>query len=99
MSSFNTLKNDIRDAISLQVCNIYDKKAVAALGKFDVIFSRNMLIYFDDASKYEVAMTFFDMLNVGGYILLGHTEYMSRITPVFEAKKIGQHLVYQKPAR
>ncbi|MEY4504185.1 MAG: hypothetical protein RL154_478, partial [Pseudomonadota bacterium] len=96
-AGFYTLKSDIRDAISLQVCNVYDKKAISALGKFDVIFSRNMLIYFDDASKYEVAMTFFEMLNPGGYILLGHTEYMSRITPVFEAKKIDQHLVYQKP--
>lgn len=98
-SGFNVLKSDIRDAINLQICNVYDKKAIAALGKFDVIFSRNMLIYFDDASKYEVAMTFFEMLNPGGYILLGHTEYMSRITPVFEAKKVNQHLVYQKPFR
>lgn len=96
-AGFYTLKSDIRDAIHLQVCNVYDKKAMNALGKFDVIFSRNMLIYFDDASKYEVAMTFFELLNSGGFILLGHTEYMSRITPVFEAKKVGQHLVYQKP--
>lgn len=99
IAGYYTLKSDIREAIHLQVCNVYDKKAMNALGKFDVIFSRNMLIYFDDASKYEVAMTFYESLNYGGYILLGHTEYMSRITPVFEAKKIDQHLVYQKPFR
>jgi chemotaxis protein methyltransferase CheR len=67
-----------------------------SLGRFDVIFSRNMLIYFDDASRKEVAMTFYGMLNDGGYIFLGHAEYMSRIVSVFKVEKFENHLVYQK---
>ena len=90
------LGDDLMGTVDLKVANIFDKSMMRSLGKFDVIFSRNMLIYFDDASRKEVAMTFYDMLNPGGYVLLGHAEYMSRIVSVFEAKKIGTTLVYQK---
>ena len=90
------LGDDLMGTVDFKVANIFDKAMMRSLGKFDVIFSRNMLIYFDDASRKEVAMTFYDMLNPGGYVLLGHAEYMSRIVSVFEAKKIGNSLVYQK---
>ena len=90
------LIEDLHGSVDLQVANIFDKEQMRKLGKFDVIFSRNMLIYFDDASRKEVAMTFYDMLNQGGYVLLGHAEYMSRIVSVFKAKKIDSTLIYQK---
>ena len=90
------LIDDLKGSVFLQVANIFDKVQMRQLGKFDVIFSRNMLIYFDDASRKEVAMTFYDMLHPGGYVLLGHAEYMSRIVSVFEAKKIDNTLIYQK---
>ncbi|MBA3026044.1 MAG: protein-glutamate O-methyltransferase CheR, partial [Sulfurimonas sp.] len=79
---------DLSGSVDFKIVNVFDKAEMRKLGKFDVIFSRNMLIYFDDASRKEVAMTFYDMLNVGGYVLLGHAEYMSRMVSVFNAKKI-----------
>ena len=90
------LGEDLQGSVDFQVANVFDKTQMRKLGKFDVIFSRNMLIYFDDASRKEVAMTFYDMLNPGGYVLLGHAEYMSRIVSVFNAKKIDNTLIYQK---
>lgn len=87
---------DLLGTVDFKVANVFDRTEMRRLGKFDVIFSRNMLIYFDDASRKEVAMTFYDMLNLGGYVLLGHAEYMSRITSVFKAKKIDSTLIYQK---
>jgi chemotaxis protein methyltransferase CheR len=90
------LSDDLKGTVDFHVANIFDKTQMRKLGKFDVIFSRNMLIYFDDASRKEVAMTFYDMLNPGGYVLLGHAEYMSRIVSVFKAKKIDNTLIYQK---
>jgi len=90
------LSEDLHGTVDFQVANVFDKTQMRKLGKFDVIFSRNMLIYFDDASRKEVAMTFYDMLNPGGYVLLGHAEYMSRIVSVFNAKKIDKTLIYQK---
>jgi len=90
------LGDELQGTVDFQVANVFDKIQMRSLGKFDVIFSRNMLIYFDDASRKEVAMTFYDMLNPGGYVLLGHAEYMSRIVSVFKAKKIDNTLIYQK---
>jgi len=91
-----SLSEDLQGTVDFHVANVFDKAQMRKLGKFDVIFSRNMLIYFDDASRKEVAMTFYDMLNPGGYVLLGHAEYMSRIVSVFNAKKIDSTLIYQK---
>ena len=91
-----SLIEDLHGSVDFKVINIFDKNLVRKLGKFDIIFSRNMLIYFDDASRKEVAMTFYDMLNSGGYVLLGHAEYMSRIVSVFKAKKVDNTLIYQK---
>ena len=90
------LSQDLNGTVDFHVANVFDKTQMRKLGKFDVIFSRNMLIYFDDASRKEVAMTFYDMLNPGGYVLLGHAEYMSRIVSVFNAKKVDNTLIYQK---
>ncbi len=90
------LSKDLQGSVDFQVVNVFDKAQMRKLGKFDVIFSRNMLIYFDDASRKEVAMTFYDMLNPGGFVLLGHAEYMSRIVSVFKARKIDNTLIYQK---
>lgn len=90
------LVDDLIGTVDFRVANVFDKTQMRQLGKFDIIFSRNMLIYFDDASRKEVAMTFYDMLNPEGYVLLGHAEYMSRITSAFKAKKIDSTLIYQK---
>ncbi len=90
------LIDDLIGTVDFRVANVFDRTQMRGLGKFDIIFSRNMLIYFDDASRKEVAMTFYDMLNPEGYVLLGHAEYMSRITSVFKAKKIDSTLIYQK---
>ncbi len=95
MGNYEIIK-DIRDAVDFRIVNVFDKDAMRKLGKFDVIFSRNMLIYFDDASRKEVATTFHEMLNSGGYIFLGHAEYMSRIVSIYTPVKISNVLLYQK---
>ena len=90
------LDEDLQGRVDFQVVNVFDKIQMKNLGKFDVIFSRNMLLYCNNASREEVAMTFYDMLNPGGYVLLGQAEHMSHIVSVFKAKKIDNILTYQK---
>jgi chemotaxis protein methyltransferase CheR len=90
------LIEDLIGTVDFKVANVFDRTQMRQLGRFDVIFSRNMLIYFDDASRKEVAMMFYDMLNPSGYVCLGHAEYMSRIVSVFKAKKVASTLIYQK---
>ena len=86
----------LTDVVDFKVVNVMDKMAMQRLGKFDVIFSRNMLIYFDDASKKEVAMNFHSILKPKGFVFLGHAESMNRVVSVYQTKRFGKHIVYQK---
>jgi chemotaxis protein methyltransferase CheR len=86
----------LRDAVDFKVVNVMDKFAMKKLGKFDVIFSRNMLIYFDDESRKKVAMIFYEMLKPNGVVFLGHAESMSRIASVFTTAKSGNSIYYIK---
>jgi chemotaxis protein methyltransferase CheR len=67
------------------------------LDQFDVIFCRNMLIYFDDASRRVAAENLFEALAPGGFICLGHSESMSRISPLFEVARYSDAIVYRRP--
>ena len=64
---------------------------------FDIIFCRNVLIYFDDASRRIAAENLYDCLRPGGYICLGHSETMSRISPLFRVCRYADAIVYQRP--
>ncbi|MGB1092329.1 MAG: CheR family methyltransferase, partial [Oceanobacter sp.] len=63
----------------------------------DVIFCRNLLIYFDDVSRKAAAETLFDVMSPGAFICLGHSESMGRISPLFRVRKFPGAIVYQKP--
>ncbi|PHO08967.1 chemotaxis protein CheR [Malaciobacter canalis] len=86
----------LKEVVDFKVINVMEKERMKSLGKFDVIFSRNMLIYFDEASRREVATTFYNMLNPDGFVFLGHAESMNRISSTFKTRKYGQNIVYQK---
>jgi chemotaxis protein methyltransferase CheR len=77
--------------------NVTDAVQTRSYRDFDIIFCRNLLIYFDDMSRREAADTFYDALVPGGFICLGHSESMSRISPLFKARKFPDCIVYQKP--
>jgi len=70
---------------------------MAAHRNFDIVFCRNVLIYFDDASRRVAAENLYDCLAPGGYICLGHSETMSRISPLFRVCRYADAIVYQKP--
>ncbi|AEF16103.1 MCP methyltransferase, CheR-type [Thermoanaerobacterium xylanolyticum LX-11] len=76
--------------------NLIDKTEMQKMRNFDVIFCRNVLIYFDDISRRQVANYFYEALLDGGYIFLGHSESMSRITPIFKLRKYKNAYIYTK---
>jgi chemotaxis protein methyltransferase CheR len=69
-----TLKPEIRNMCKFQECNLMDGLRTTGLGKFDIIFCRNVLIYFDDPSKEKVVQNLANCLVDDGYLLLGHSE-------------------------
>ncbi|EGW23316.1 CheR family methyltransferase [Methylobacter tundripaludum] len=91
------ISDDLRDAVEFTRVNLMEAADVRAYRGFDVIFCRNLLIYYDDMSRRQAAETFFDALNPGGFICLGHSESMSRISSLFRVRKFPEAIVYQKP--
>ena len=91
------ISDDFRQAVEFTRVNLAEIADTRAYRGFDIIFCRNLLIYFDDLSRRQAAEVFFDALNPGGFICLGHSESMSRITSVFKVRKFPDAIVYQKP--
>jgi chemotaxis protein methyltransferase CheR len=91
--------DDLRGSVSFTEANIVDRAATRPHGQFDVIFCRNVLIYFDDVARRTAAENLFENLLPGGFICLGHTESMSRISPLFDVAHFPNAIVYQRPAR
>ncbi len=90
------LKDDIRESVGFSRVNLYSASEVAALGPMDIVFCRNLLIYFDEMSRRQAAERLYDAMVPGGFICLGHSESMSRISPLFRVRKFPDALVYQK---
>lgn len=91
------IKNEIHEQVSFNYLNLFDDTKIALLKKMDIIFCRNVLIYFDTLSKQKVVDSFYDKLSPGGYFLLGHSESLMNISTVFNLKHLKNDLVYQKP--
>jgi chemotaxis protein methyltransferase CheR len=87
----------LRDSIKFTNVNLLDAVDDGAYRTFDVVFCRNLLIYFDDVSRREAAAALFTTMSPGGFICLGHSESMSRISSLFECRKFPEGIVYQKP--
>ncbi|MTW21419.1 CheR family methyltransferase [Allochromatium palmeri] len=89
--------DNLREAVQFTRANVTDPTDMRLHRHIDVIFCRNLLIYFDDLSRKRTAESFYDALNPGGFICLGHSESMSRISSLFRVRKFPEAIVYQKP--
>ena len=78
--------------------NLNDRAALRQMRGFDFVFCRNVLIYFDDKSRKTAVDHFYSALNPGGFIFLGHSESIGRITNAFALRRLAEHLVYCKAA-
>jgi chemotaxis protein methyltransferase CheR len=87
----------LRESVGFSPVNLVESRQTRPHGLFDVIFCRNVLIYFDEASRRLAAENLYENLAPGGFICLGHTESMSRISPLFEARRFADAIVYQRP--
>ena len=89
--------DDLRNSVHFTPANLVDPAGTGLHGQFDVIFCRNVLIYFDDAARRVAAENLYENLAPGGFICLGHSESMSRISPLFEPVRCNNAIVYQRP--
>jgi chemotaxis protein methyltransferase CheR len=89
--------DELRSSVTFERVNIMDVTQTRAYRDFDVIFSRNMLIYFDDKSRRIAADAFYDALRPGGFIWLAPAESMNRITSLFKVRSFPGANAFQKP--
>ncbi len=82
--------------VDVRHLNLHDRAAMRAVRRMDFIFCRNVLIYFDDASRKAVVDHFYTALNRNGFLYLGHSESVGRISTAYELRRLGPHLVYCK---
>ena len=92
-----SILEDLRQSVRFTSVNLVDQGDTRGHGRFDVIFCRNVLIYFDEASRRLAAENLFENLAPGGFICLGHSESMSRISPLFEVARYADAIVYRRP--
>ncbi len=88
---------EMRESIDFFQLNISNKSEMALHHNVDVIFCRNMLIYFDDVSRREAVEAIYESLVPGGFVFLGHSESMSRMSSLFTPRRMGGCTVYQRP--
>jgi chemotaxis protein methyltransferase CheR len=93
------IRDELRDSVRFSAVNLVEPKQTRPNGQFDVIFCRNVLIYFDDTSRRTAAENLYENLLPGGFICLGYTESMSRISPLFEVRRFADAIVYQRPSQ
>ncbi|WP_184719141.1 protein-glutamate O-methyltransferase CheR [Caulobacter sp.] len=89
--------DDLRESVTFTHANLMESAGLGEQGLFDIIFCRNVLIYFDDASREIAAANLYDRLVPGGYLCLGHTESMSRIDDRFVSRRFDDAIVFQRP--
>lgn len=86
------IDKNLTNSVYFTVANIFDKSIIQKLGEFDIVFSRNMLIYFDTEEKIEALKQFYKLLKPGGYLFLGHADGMMVDKKDFRVVKEIAHL-------
>lgn len=82
-----TISEEIKRRVRFTESNLMDSAKVRMLGKFDIAFCRNVLIYFDNASKEQVLSNIHHALNEDGILLVGHSENLYSHRHLFKTDK------------
>jgi len=94
---FSTLSDEIRSMVTFEKHNLRDRLAAKRHGVWDVIFCRNVLIYFDDEMKSQVASTFAEVLAPDGFLFIGHSESLRGLNTSFETIDLPHAFAYRLP--
>ena len=88
------IKPRLRKIVSFAQMNLASPVYV---GRMDLIFCMNVLIYFSEQRRHALVQRFYDALEPGGYLFLGHSESISKMPVKFQAIVLGDCIMYRKP--
>jgi chemotaxis protein methyltransferase CheR len=86
--------DEVRNRVSFREQNLL--QGFSTLGKFDIIFCRNVLIYFSAERKQDILQRMAQSLNRGGYLFLGASETISGYSDAFELVRTPFSTIYRR---
>ena len=92
------VRDSVRRAVAFRAGNLLEPSSYEGVAPLDVIFCRNVLIYFSDGSVQRAVSLFHEALAPGGFLFLGHAESLARVSSNFIPIRFQGAIVYQKPA-
>ncbi|MGD0590170.1 MAG: protein-glutamate O-methyltransferase CheR [Bacteroidota bacterium] len=90
------LRQEVKELVHFEYINLIDREKMRHMMHFDFIFCANVLIYFDEKAKIQVVGDLFNSLNRGGYLFIGFSEMLHRISTAFKLVSIPKTTAYKK---
>jgi len=95
--NFYKIDQTLRSSANFMQLNIFEDNILTKLGTFDIIFSRNMLIYFNEKDKQHSFETFYSLLKPQGVLFLGHADTNNIDKKLFTPLHYGFHTFKKLP--
>lgn len=90
------IRQDLKNMITFGQLNLNDRGQVKLVPRSEIVFCRNVIIYFDDAMKKRVVGSFFDNLVPDGVLFIGHSESLHHVSRTLNPKHHPGSIVYYK---
>lgn len=90
------LRPVVRSKVRFQYLNLIETDKIDALGKFDLIYCRNVFIYFSEEVIKKIIDAFYEVLQPDGLLFTGAAESLLRLTDRFELTPAGKTFGYRK---
>lgn len=90
--------NSVRDLVQFSQINLSDRMQVKRVERSQIVFCRNVIIYFDDEMKRQVIGSYYDNLLPSGYLFIGHSESLHNLSRAFKPIHHPGAIVYKKEA-
>lgn len=91
------LDEALRRRVSFSHVNLMDTRKMRALGLFDVVLCRNVMIYFDAESRLKALEGLVGVTREAGHLFVGHSESLFYVTNALEMVQVGRAIGYRKP--
>jgi chemotaxis protein methyltransferase CheR len=92
------IKDDVKKLVKFNQINLNDPRQVQTIADYDIVFCRNVMIYFSDEIKKSLVKQFYKSLRPGGFLFIGHSESLHGISKSFKLEYFKNALVYKKEA-
>jgi chemotaxis protein methyltransferase CheR len=90
------LDASIKSSVRFMNLNLMDAAGMRVVQGMDVIFCRNVLIYFDDKAKQKAVSMLYDSLRPGGFLFIGSSESLHNVTRAFKPVVFDKVIAYQR---